>query len=124
MTAMSTIMPKRVQLRRTKGWRKPEGTVSVARPTRWGNPFKAGDVADPVAEFRSMLLDPNRTEDYPPIAQVQSEFAPALKCSPADSGPSVSNGSNLPVPGRGQETVPAALVEWSERNPVQFGPGF
>jgi Domain of unknown function (DUF4326) len=74
MTAMSTIMPKRVQLRRTKGWRKPEGTVSVARPTRWGNPFKAGDVADPVAEFRSMLLDPNRTEDYPTIAQVQSEL--------------------------------------------------
>lgn len=34
-------MPQRVQLRRTKGWRMPEGTVSVARPTRWGNPFRA-----------------------------------------------------------------------------------
>ena len=31
--------PARIQLRRTKGWRKPEGAVSVARPTRWGNPF-------------------------------------------------------------------------------------
>jgi len=31
--------PKRIQLRRTKGWRKPEGVVSVARPSRWGNPF-------------------------------------------------------------------------------------
>lgn len=34
--------PKRIQLRRTKGWRKPEGAVSVARPTKWGNPFKVG----------------------------------------------------------------------------------
>jgi len=32
--------PKRIQLRRTKGWRKPEGAVVVARPTRWGNPFR------------------------------------------------------------------------------------
>lgn len=32
-------MPVRVQLRRTKGWRMPENTVSVARPGRWGNPY-------------------------------------------------------------------------------------
>jgi hypothetical protein len=31
--------PHRIQLSRTKGWRKPEGAVVVARPTRWGNPF-------------------------------------------------------------------------------------
>lgn len=31
--------PKRIQLRRTKGWRKPEGAVVVARPSRYGNPF-------------------------------------------------------------------------------------
>jgi len=37
-------MPKRIQLRRTKGWRKPEGAVNVARPTRWGNPFRPGPV--------------------------------------------------------------------------------
>ena len=33
-------MPQRIQLRRTKGWRKPEGAVVVSRPSRWGNPFK------------------------------------------------------------------------------------
>lgn len=32
-------MPDRIQLRRTKGWRKPEGVVVVSRPTRWGNPW-------------------------------------------------------------------------------------
>ncbi|WP_208321934.1 DUF4326 domain-containing protein [Paramicrobacterium chengjingii] len=33
-------MPERIQLRRKRGWRKPENTVSVARPTRFGNPFR------------------------------------------------------------------------------------
>ena len=37
--------PKRIQLQRTKGWRKPEGVIVVARPTRWGNPFKVGEYA-------------------------------------------------------------------------------
>lgn len=27
------------QRRRTKGWRKPEGSVVVDRTSRWGNPF-------------------------------------------------------------------------------------
>jgi hypothetical protein len=35
-------MAERIQLRRTRGWRLPEGAVSVARPTRWGNPFVVG----------------------------------------------------------------------------------
>jgi hypothetical protein len=34
--------PKRIQLRRTKGWRKPEGAVVVTRPGKWGNPFRVG----------------------------------------------------------------------------------
>ena len=34
--------PKRVQLHRTKGWRKPDDAVVVARPSRWGNPFMVG----------------------------------------------------------------------------------
>lgn len=28
-----------VQQRRSKGWRKPDNTVSVARPSKWGNPY-------------------------------------------------------------------------------------
>jgi hypothetical protein len=30
--------PIRIQRRRTKGWRKPEGAVYVGRGSRWGNP--------------------------------------------------------------------------------------
>lgn len=33
------MRPERIQLRRTKGWRKPDNTVVVSRPSRWGNPW-------------------------------------------------------------------------------------
>jgi hypothetical protein len=32
------MTPRRIQLRRTKGWRKPPGAAVVPRPTRWGDP--------------------------------------------------------------------------------------
>jgi hypothetical protein len=38
------VGPERIQLYRTKGWRMPPNTISVARPGRWGNPFRVGDV--------------------------------------------------------------------------------
>lgn len=41
--------PHRVQLSRAKGWRMPANTVSVARPGRWGNPFRIGDFGIPTA---------------------------------------------------------------------------
>lgn len=44
------ITPHRVQLSRVKGFRLPADTVVVARPSRWGNPWKVGD---PV-EIRAM----------------------------------------------------------------------
>jgi hypothetical protein len=63
-----TRPPQRIQLRRTKGWRKPEGAINVARPSRWGNPYTIAEMAavypddDPaelrrkcVADFRGMV---------------------------------------------------------------------
>lgn len=32
-------MPKRIQRKRSKGWRMPEGAIYVGRPSKWGNPF-------------------------------------------------------------------------------------
>jgi hypothetical protein len=34
------MKPKRIQRKRSKGWRKPENTVYVGRGSKWGNPFK------------------------------------------------------------------------------------
>lgn len=39
-------MPERIQLRRTRGWRKPEGCIVVARPTQWGNPHRVRKTKD------------------------------------------------------------------------------
>jgi hypothetical protein len=36
---------RRIQRKRTKGWRMPEGAVYVGRPSRWGNPFTGNDAA-------------------------------------------------------------------------------
>lgn len=39
-------MPKRIQRKRTKGWRLPENAVIVDRTSRyWGNPFTVADAA-------------------------------------------------------------------------------
>ncbi len=46
------MTPTRIQLRRTKGWRMPEGAVKVDRSTRWGNPFVIG------SRFRATVDDP------------------------------------------------------------------
>ena len=34
--------PIRIQRKRTKGFKMPENTVYVGRPSKWGNPFKVG----------------------------------------------------------------------------------
>ena len=39
-------MPQRIQRKRTKGWRMPEGAVYVGRPTWLCNPFAVGKVYD------------------------------------------------------------------------------
>jgi hypothetical protein len=36
------MSPVRIQLRRTKGWRKPAGAIVVSRPSKWGNPYRVG----------------------------------------------------------------------------------
>ena len=33
------MKPRRIQLRRSKGWRMPKNTVKVDRSTKFGNPF-------------------------------------------------------------------------------------
>ncbi|KUN34808.1 hypothetical protein AQJ30_27430 [Streptomyces longwoodensis] len=45
--------PRRLQRRRTKGWRAPASAVYVGRGSRWGNPFMLA----PAASQRGGLLD-------------------------------------------------------------------
>jgi len=53
--------PQRIQLRRVKGWRLPDGAVIVARPGRYGNPHKVqpygeNTAAEAVALYERDLL--------------------------------------------------------------------
>lgn len=61
MTAPAVETPRRIRLQRTAGWRRPAGVISVARPTRWGNPFKLGEqlVCEPgIGRDRRWDLEP------------------------------------------------------------------
>jgi hypothetical protein len=53
------VKPIRIQLSRKKGWRKPDNTVVVSRPSRWGNPFA-------IAKERGLwwVLDTISLEDW------------------------------------------------------------
>ena len=48
--------PVRIQRKRTKGWRLPPDTVYVGHPSKWGNPWPAGE------ELESI---PFVDDDYP-----------------------------------------------------------
>lgn len=48
---MSDLKPVRIQLSRKKGWRKPENTVVVSRPSWWGNPYSVSEVNGEWATF-------------------------------------------------------------------------
>jgi hypothetical protein len=52
-------VPERIQLRRTRGWRKPASVIVVSRPSKWGNPYRVGvdgDAAQCAAAYRCALL--------------------------------------------------------------------
>lgn len=46
---MLVTSPKRIQRKRTKGWKMPNGAIYVGRPTKWGNPFAIGTIVDRIA---------------------------------------------------------------------------
>ena len=48
-------MPKRIQRKRIKGWRMPDGAVYVGRPTKWGNPANTGSNDLKVDYYRRMI---------------------------------------------------------------------
>lgn len=49
--------PKRIQRKRTKGWRMPPNTISVTRPGKYGNPYVIGSYLQPVGKQRHTLND-------------------------------------------------------------------
>lgn len=67
-----TSAPRRVQLRRTKGWRKPDDAVVVARPSVLGNPFHVVHVHDPIAPWQ-VVYRPHPNVDRSGVESFVSE---------------------------------------------------
>ena len=52
-------MAERIQRKRTGGWKMPENTIYVGRPTKWGNPIKLdGDCIYIDASYRRKIFNP------------------------------------------------------------------
>jgi len=58
--------PKRVQLKRKKGWRMPPNAVKVDRSTRWGNPFTVEEYGreEAIERFREYIDHPNSPLEF------------------------------------------------------------
>lgn len=82
----SMTNPKRIRLRRTPGYRKPAGAIVVARPSKWGNPYRFSDVAESFPsltaeqcvgfvanQFRHDLRAQH--PEYPSDAEIRTELA-------------------------------------------------
>lgn len=58
--------PTRLQRKRTRGYRLPEGAKSVTRPGPFGNPFPVSRFGDPaahaeaIARFRAWIEEPEQ----------------------------------------------------------------
>lgn len=98
-------MPERIQRRRTRGWRMPEGAVYVGRPSRWGNPYGLDlyridypehDDAEhrfmATSDFRGLIEGRWQNDDrpdYPSIEEIRAELAGkdlACWCPPTPEG--------------------------------------
>lgn len=62
-------MPERIQLRRTAGWRKPEGAVVVSRPSRWGNPVSLADIAGAYPSLDDLQVSVMAVRTFEPLAE-------------------------------------------------------
>ncbi len=63
----TTDKPGRIKLHRTGGWKKPDGVVNVARPTKWGNPWKVGSTSWTVRPGGLADRDP-----HPPLTAAEA----------------------------------------------------
>jgi len=102
---MSTEKPVRVQLSRKKGWRMPDNTMSVARPGRWGNPFRPPymPIEMAVELFRDTckgFWSPGKLKhltdsDYSAVYDSRTEWLRRLGASPRDAAKLELAGINL-----------------------------
>lgn len=117
-------MPERIQLSRRKGWRLPPGAVSVARPTRWGNPFEVSQFGQQLAvdlysDVVHGLWDPAKLGhlsdgEYFEVYDRRESWMRRIHGHPTEVARSLLRGLNLacwcPLPAPGQPDICHATV--------------
>lgn len=71
-------MAERIQRKRTKGWRMPEGVVYVGRGSKWGNPWRVEDgmsAHGAVWRYRDAVVGLLPFAKVPGSKEVRSELA-------------------------------------------------
>lgn len=118
------MTPQRVQLSRRKGWRLPANTTSVARPTKWGNPYRVAtgcqstDLASRTivtlmfqaltARDDPLARESVHTAPYPTLAEIRDQLA----------GKNLACWCPLPEPGQPDWCHAAVLLRLAnEREP-------
>lgn len=66
--------PRRIQLSRAKGYRKPAGAIVVSRPSRWGNPLTMDGDREAAAEWFGVMLDLRCAGKLPPTHRSGHEY--------------------------------------------------
>lgn len=68
-------MAERIQLRRTKGWRKPPGAVVVSRPSKWGNQHRIPPLPDyPTGGASMKRVTADRKERFQCVEMFRSDL--------------------------------------------------
>lgn len=76
---MTPTPPQRIQLKRTKGWRKPDNTVVVARPSLLGNPFRVIKTKSKIEPFQVLYVPDPRIDARDPGPYFVSEWPTKLE---------------------------------------------
>lgn len=103
---VSNMVPRRVQLRRTAGWRMPENTVKVDRTTKWGNPFVPGK---PGGVYTAMVM--NRRHAWQLFRSVALTTPAMREAAQELRGKNLACWCPLPGPGFDDECHAAVWLE-------------
>lgn len=107
------MTPTRIQRRRVKGWRAPDGAVYVGRGTRWGNPctqvrYPALDGTDwehegrlhKTSGERHAFVHPDQTITWHLVKEATREQAVAMFRGWLDQRPALAEAARTELGGR------------------------
>lgn len=112
---MASRTPRRIQLRRTKGWRMPPNTVKVDRTTMFGNPFSITDYGHDraVALYKAWIAGRPHDKTLPAavVRQLAKRREEVLAALPALRGKNLACWCALPKPGQPDICHAATLLQ-------------